>query len=152
MCRVFCQFLMFMPSVVFNLTWAFNPLSTKLPFNACSTTLCLHKVRTENEFTTRYVHVWRGEEVQRTRIFFLMMLLELYKRKELLSGCTWQFFAVARGCCWFRISVEAFSESSFRLQQFIQQLHQKFVVCAHKANLEENMMEGNTIERNLHGQ
>lgn len=24
----------------------------------------------KNEFTTRYVHVWRGEEVQRTRFFF----------------------------------------------------------------------------------
>lgn len=24
----------------------------------------------KNEFTTRYVRVWRGEEVQRTRFFF----------------------------------------------------------------------------------
>lgn len=31
--------------------------------------------------------------------FFLMMLLELYKRKELLSGYTWQLFAMAKGCC-----------------------------------------------------
>ena len=38
------------------------------------------------------------------------MLLERYKRKELLSGCTWQLFAVAKGCCCFRISAEGFSD------------------------------------------
>lgn len=148
MCRVFCQFLMFMPSVVFNLTWAFNPLSTKLPFNACSTTLCLHKVKTEKWIYYKICSCMTGGGSTKDKIFFLMMLLELYKRKELLSGCTWQFFAMARGCCWFSISVEAFSESSS--QQFIQQLHQKLMVCTHKANVEENMMEGITRERNLH--
>lgn len=96
--------------------------------------------------------MYEGGRKYKGQDFFLMMLLEPYKRKELLSGCTWQLFAVARGCCQFTISVEAFSESSFRLQQFIRQLHQKFMVCTHKANLEENMMEGITIERNLHVQ
>lgn len=112
MCRVFCQFLMFMPSVVFNLTWAFNPLSTKLPFNACSITLCLHKVRTEKWIYYKICACMEGGGSTKDKIFFLMMLLEPYKRKELLSGCTWQLLAVAKGCCWFSISVEAFSDKA----------------------------------------
>lgn len=96
MCRVFCQFLMFMPSVVFNLTWAFNPLSTKLPFNACSTTLCLHKVKSEKWTHYKRCACMEGGGAQRTRFFFLMMMLEQYKRKGVPSGCTWQLFAVAK--------------------------------------------------------
>lgn len=50
----------------------------------------------KNEHTTRDVHVWRGGESTKDKIFFLMMMLEQYKRKGVPSGCTWQLFAVAK--------------------------------------------------------
>lgn len=107
----------------------------------------------KNEFTTRYVHVWRREEVQRTRFFFLMMLLEPYKRKELLSGYTWQLLAMAKGCCWFSISVEAFSDRALLgSNRLPKKRYQKFMVHTHKGNLEKHMGKGITIKRYLHGQ
>lgn len=43
--------------------------------------------------------VYGGGRKYKGQDFFLMMLLEPYKRKELLSGCTWQLLAVAKGGC-----------------------------------------------------
>lgn len=42
------------------------------------------------------MHVWRGGEHKGQDFFFLMMMLEQYKRKGVPSGCTWQLFAVAK--------------------------------------------------------
>lgn len=133
MCRVFCQFLMFMPSVVFNLTWAFNPLSTKLPFNACSTTLCLHKVKSEKWTHYKRCACMEGGGEHKGQDFFFND--DVGTVQEEGSAFRMYLAIVCSGkklkhCWWFIILVEAFSVLNRKKR------YQKFMVNTQKGTFE----------------